>query len=137
MGDWMTVRVTGTCPLEEVEDLRRFLTATFGPLTPSVGLCGLGEWPGYSMDRVGNCAERGYTPEDVADQLRGALKVAPGLRLKVHCGGPYEQQLCVATVTAAEGLVSIGRPGEVQEVGEIDPGRVMEHLLAQLSRQRG
>ena len=58
-----------------------------------------------------------YDINDVAEALRHMVTLAPSLELKVHCGGDYESDTCVATVTVHAGEVSVG-PAEVPTVGE-------------------
>lgn len=137
MGNWMTVTIEGSIDPADAGAARAFVDITDGTRRfvnhmdvdwdrfhclcfcgPS--LQGLGLWipeAGGEFRAVGNLAERDYGPESVAETLRGLVAVAPSLRLKVHCGGDYESTDCVATVTVADGTVSLGSP-EVAEVGD-------------------
>lgn len=127
MGNWRTVRVVGTVDAAHVRplhdqlfyDLRSYgeQKNPFGPLTicgPS--LRGLNDWVKPQMDCVGNCAERDYTPLDIVAQLERVLPCAPSLAIKIHCGGDYESQACINTITVADGRVALGPP-EVTTVG--------------------
>lgn len=142
MGDWMTVMIEGTCDPAEVAALTEFLEVAdwiddesgwdFGPLSISDGLCGLGSWPAPTILRIGNCYERDYTPEDVADHLRRCLAVAPSLAVKVHCGGPYESLEVVATV-ASVGDVTVGAP-EREQLPPIPEEQKAVNFLKALNR---
>lgn len=143
MGNWRTVQIVGTCDAKEVDALRaacaysyddpdtmgNFHCLSFNPTRP--GLCGLGSWPGESMDASGNLAERNYGVEDVAETLRELVKVAPSLEVKVHCGGDYEGSECIATVTASNGSVEIGDP-EVERVRGASDDEIEGRLLRNL-----
>ena len=102
MGNWRTVNITGTMTAADASALRARLAYTyergdpgmdnFGPLSFSIespGLCGLGDWPAGQVSRCGNLAERDYSPEDVAEELRKLVHIAPSMLLKVHCGGDW------------------------------------------------
>ena len=138
MGNWCTVSLRGTLAAEHVDAVREFVTAkddwsNFHCLTGSLaGLCGLGMWPAEEIHADGNLAERNYNADDVAEVLREIVKIAPSLDLKVHVGGEYESEECVATVTAKDGDVTVGPP-EVAQVSGVDPmvmkGRLWNTLL--------
>lgn len=124
MGNWRLVNVTGTMSARDVAALREYLGYSFsvrddpawdrfGPLSfdrdkPSP--CGLNAWPAERVNACGNLAERDYSAEDVAEELRKLVHVAPSMLLKVHCGGDWESTECVATISAGEGLVAVGKP---------------------------
>jgi hypothetical protein len=145
MGNWMTVMIEGTCDEAEVGPLTEFLTAPdwrsdddagwdrLGPLSISEGLAGIGAWPARVMMRIGNCYERGYTPEDVAEQLRRCLEVAPSLDVKVHCGGDYESLKVRASVLCRGGEVGVGEPAR-EEIPPIPEDQMLGNLLKALSR---
>lgn len=132
MGDWMAVNIVGSCDTRELDALRRACRmgtgecddldddSGYGPLCIDgiVSLCGLGDWVAESMCVVGNCYERDFTPDCVAKQLRKLVLVAPSLSLKVHCGGAYEDKVCVKTVTTAGGVVTVGNP-EIAKLSEL------------------
>lgn len=142
MGNWRTVRLTGTVSADDLPALQRWVNIgddwdDFHPLC-NVGfsLCGLGDWTGTEMSAVGNLAERDYEPADVADALRKAVEVAPSLTLKVHCGGDWEAKECAATVTVADGQVSVGAP-EVpvvcgDELGDKATANLMRAMTGQV-----
>jgi hypothetical protein len=144
MGNWRTVIVEGTCAEHDVAPLREFLDGdwrgpkgdaaltSYGPLTMSTGLCALGKWPAATILASGNLAERDYTPEDVAEHLRRCAEVAPSLTVKVHCGGEWEADECVATVHLHDGVVHIGPPERTHVVGVSEDalrGRLLDALL--------
>lgn len=136
MGNWRTVRVVGTCDPRQVRALSQRVNvgldySNFGPLSNAGGICGLGAWPAPEIDRVGNLAERDYSPDAVADHLRELADVAPSLAVRVHCGGDYEDAGCVATVTLADGVVTVGPP-EVTDVGSVSAAQMRENLSTQL-----
>jgi hypothetical protein len=124
MGNWRTVNIVGTMSAEHAARLREALDygdyTRMGKMPPGVdclafssvhpGLCGLGAWPAETMNRCGNLHERGYSVEDVAAALRVLVESAPSMLLKVHCGGEYESETCVATISVGEGLVVVGKP---------------------------
>lgn len=130
MGNWRTVVVIGTVDKSEVEALQQRVTYTdadwnnFGPLSynpqrPSLfGLC---YWVGPTIVAAGNLAERDYSVERVADELTKFLAIAPSLNLKVHCGGDWESEQCIATITVEDGVVEIGKP-EVTSVHGVSEG---------------
>jgi hypothetical protein len=144
MGNWRTVHVTGTMSADHAAALRRLLDLgdytqmpdgyldgldvyclAFSTVRP--GLCGLGDWPAERMDRSGNLHERDYTVADVHRALEALVRIAPSMLLKVHCGGEYESDECVATISVGEGLVVTGPP----EAGKI-AGPPEEQMLANL-----
>jgi hypothetical protein len=138
MGNWRTVRIVGTCPVDDVEPLKQAIDdewndATWGPLTATRGLAGLGSWPAEKMDCVGNLAERDYDPEEVAAHLKRLVSHAPGLALKIHCGDEYEEKNCIATITVADGQVTEGPP-EVETVSEISDDQLMANFAAAVQR---
>ena len=57
------------------------------------------------------------------------MHVAPSMLLKVHCGGEYESDGCVATISVGEGLVVVGKPEVVSVAGPSD-----EQMLGNLVR---
>lgn len=145
MGNWRTVNLTGTVDEAEVEALRtrliydystpggfdNFGPLSFSPATPS--LAGVGDWVRPTIFACGNLAERDYGVEDVAETLRELVAPAPSLRLKVHCGGDWEDTACVATVTVADGVVTVG-PAEVETVASVSDDEAMGRLLRNLHR---
>jgi hypothetical protein len=126
MGDWKTVTIEGSIAPEDAAAARAFVDTGknwdrfhclcfYGP-----SLAGLGQWvpaAGGRVHAVGNLSERGYNVDAVAETLRELVAVAPSLDLKVHCGGPYEDKTCTATVTVKGGEVTVGPP-EVESVGD-------------------
>lgn len=128
MGNWRTVMIEGTCPADELPALRDSLDLTdifregveWLPLCISNGLAGLGNWPAETIRAGGNLFERDYAVEDVADHLRKLSEVAPGLRVKVHCGDDWESKDCIATVTLDENGVTQGPPEVAKVVGVSD-----------------
>jgi hypothetical protein len=149
MGNWRRVHIVGGMLAEEVEALKaeinqvlpaRFSTDLnhtpefksqqnkFGPLSYTGGLCGLGNWPAPSINAVGNLAERDYDCFAIADHLRKLSKVAPSLGVRVHCGGDYESDTCVATVVLFEGVAVI-RVAEIKGVPDMDPLEMQNNLL--------
>jgi hypothetical protein len=123
MGNWRTVNVVGTMGAEHAALLldaldegadyacgwdKPWACLTFSRARPS--LCGLNAWPAGHMSRCGNLAERDYSVQDVAKALEALLPIAPSMLLKVHCGGEYESEQCVATISVGEGLVVVGKP---------------------------
>jgi hypothetical protein len=136
MGNWRTVNIVGTIAPPDVADARAFVNtgddySRFHPLCNyGFSICGLGDWVREDVLACGNLSERDYSIEDVAQTLREMAAVAPSLRLKVHCGGDHESTACVATVTVAEGAVTVGPP-EVGQLGGMDAlakGRLAELL---------
>ena len=134
MGNWCTVSLRGTLAKDDVAAVREFVTAkddysNFHCLTGSIaGLAGLGMWPAEEIHADGNLAERNYDAESVAEVLREIVKIAPSLSLKVHCGGDYESTECVATVTAENGEVVVGKP-EVETVSGVSEDVAHGRLL--------
>ncbi len=81
----------------------------------------------------GNCFERDFGVEDIADHLRILAGVAPSLSLKVHCGDDWEAVGCIATITAGAGGVVVG-PAEVAEVTQASADEMRGRLLKMLGR---
>ena len=138
MGNWRTVQIIGTCSSKDVPNLREHLTvdndySNFHCLSSTGGICGLPNWAREHFDVIGNLAERDYSPEDVAEQLEKMVQDVPSLTVKVHCGGDYEDKKCVATVTVADGKVTIGDP-EIEEVPEISQEQMKANLYSALMR---
>ena len=152
MGNWRTVNITGSMREADAERLRALLDrADHGDLDNGVwtgwgdpydclsfdslcpGLAGLGPWPAATMNRCGNLAERDYDVEDVASALVALLRFAPSMLLKVHCGGEYESEECVATISVGEGVVAVGKPEQPTVAGPPD-GQVIGDLFTNLLR---
>lgn len=114
MGNWTTVNIVGTCAESEVAELRKALDPgrdyrNFHCLVCG-GICGLPNWAGTNINATGNLAERGYNAESVREQLEVLAMVAPSLAVKVHVGGENESSECVATVTLANMVATVGPP---------------------------
>lgn len=137
MGNWRTVNITGSIDEAEVPLLRERLGYSigtssgdpgwehFGPLSfnrDSPSLCGLNNWVRPVVFACGNLAERDYGVKAVAETLRELLAIAPSMRLKVHCGGDWESETCIATITVANGTVETGPP-EVERVAPVSDGQ--------------
>ncbi len=147
MGNWRTVNIIGTMSADHAAKLLDLLDhgpgydripwdAPYACLMFSrarPGLCGLGAWPAASMDRCGNLAERDYSVTDVAAGLDALVHAAPSMLLKVHCGGEYESDECLATISVGEGLVVAGKP-EREKVNGPPDSQVAEHLVTNLRR---
>ena len=137
MGNWRTVNIIGTVSESEVDNLRQACTynkqdySNFHCLSMSNGLCGLGHWVSTTINAQGNLADKGYSIEDVTEQLKELVKVAPSLKLKVHCGGDYESEDVLATITVEEKKVSIGKP-EVAKISGATERDMTERLFNQL-----
>jgi hypothetical protein len=97
------------------------------------GLGGLGAWPAETVSRCGNLHERNYSVQDVARALEALVHVAPSMLLKVHCGGDWESEECVATISVGEGLVVVGKP-ERATVDAPSEGQVMGNFFRNLLR---
>lgn len=140
MGNWTTVKLEGSCNAEDLPALRNAVNTeddweAFHCLCNNGGICGLGDWTGTKIDAVGNLAERDYGKDDVAEQLRELVKVAPSLKVDVHVGGDYESRKCVATVVCGNGKVSI-EPPRIQVIPEISQAQMQSAFLKAISRRR-
>jgi hypothetical protein len=153
VGNWRTVNIVGTMTAEHAAVLLDLLDygdysgddderysrvwgapyACLGFSSARPGLCGLGAWPAAQMNRAGNLAERDYSVQDVAGALRALVAVAPSMLLKVHCGGDWESDECVATVSAGEGIVAVGPP-EVETISGPSTAQMRQNLLTNLLR---
>ena len=137
MGNWRTVNMIGTCAANELDALRAACAVdensykNFHCLSTGSGLCGLGNWPAEEISAIGNLAERDYSVEAVASQLRELVKVAPSLSLTVHCGDDYESKTCVATIRVENGNVVVDAP-EVRQLMAIPEGQMQANLLKAL-----
>ncbi len=132
MGNWRTINIVGSIPTDELEAARKTCFYDYMNFDnvpkgfqehalcygSSIGLCGIGRWPDDQMNVTGNCFERDYDVEMVADALRIVVKAAPGARIKIHCGDDYEKLNCVATITYDGGEVVVGDP-EIETLREI------------------
>lgn len=140
MGNWRTVKLEGSCDPSEVDELRTACTMDNSAsggwhcLSMSNGLCGLGHWVGCHIDALGNLCERDYEVEDVAAQLEALAKVAPSLRLTVHCGGDRESKTVVASLVLEEGVVETCAP-MIATLGDISDAQMNSHFFAQLAQQ--
>lgn len=139
MGNWRTVTIIGTCSQEDVRRLADAIEvdadyANFHCLSAAGGLCGLPSWAATTIHVTGNLAERDYSVEAVAEQLKLLAWAAPSLAVKVHCGGDYEDTVCVATITVKHKDVAIGPP-EVDGIEAIPEGQMVRSLYAALQRQ--
>ena len=138
MGNWTTVKIEGACDAKDLPALRKAVNTgddwdAFHCLCNTGGICGIGDWTGTKIDAVGNLAERDYGKDDVAEQLRELVKVAPSLAVVVHVGGDYESKECVATVICESGKVSIEHP-RITEIPEISQAQMQNALLAAIFR---
>lgn len=150
MGNWRTVNMSGSMSAGDAAKLTRILEYDFGsgadglkvwsepyaclafnPRNP--GLCGLGAWPRETVSACGNLAERGYSVDDVRKALDALVIIAPSMLLKVHCGGEYESDECVATISVGEGLVVVGKPERATVAGP-STDQMMGNLFANLMR---
>jgi len=140
MGNWRRVQIIGTCDSADVPKLREALKPTDDysnwHCLMNGGLCGLPPWASEQINVVGNLAERDYTPHSVAETLLKLLGIAPSLDVKVHCGGDYESDTCINTVTARSApLVAVLEP-EVATIPEISADQMNGNLFEQLTRSR-
>lgn len=138
MGNWTTVKLEGSCSAEDLPALRAAVNTgddweAFHCLCNTGGICGLGDWTGTEIDAVGNLAERDYDKDDVAEQLRELVKVAPSLKVDAHIGGDYESKECVATVICDGGRVTI-EPPRIQEIPEISQAQMQSAFLEAILR---
>ena len=150
MGNWRTVNLSGTMSAEDAAKLNdaldygecggpRYRTVWGSPYaclsfsSTSPGLAGLGGWPAQNVDRCGNLAERDFSVEDVAGALRALVYYAPSMLLKIHCGGDWESQECVATISVGEGLVVVGKP-ERETIEGPPAAQIQENLMRNLLR---
>jgi hypothetical protein len=146
MGNWRTVEIVGHICAADAPAARAFVEigedwsgGRFHCLCyTGPSLCGLDRWlpaQGGDIDAMGNLSERNYDVDDVAETLRKLVEIAPSLEVKVHCGGDWEDENCIATVTVHDGEVTIGAP-EVEKVGtgmsERGAARMMALLLGDL-----
>lgn len=140
MGNWRRVHIIGTCVPYDVPALARAIDPgkdyeNFHCLSASGGIMALPRWAREKIDVTGNLAERNYSPDDVGEVLRGLRQLAPSLRVKVHCGGEYESERCVNTVTCDDDGVRVGPP-EVLRIGDIPESQMHENMADQLRRSQ-
>ena len=133
MGNWTTVHISGTCSKDDLPALKKAVNIgkdweKFHCLCNSRSLCGLNDWTAENISAIGNLAERDYGEDDVAEQLRELVKIAPSLKLKVHVGGDYESLDCVATINCAEGVVTIDDP-EIKALPAISDAQMQGNLM--------
>lgn len=140
MGNWRRVQIVGTCDRGDVLALRDALNYgndfdKFHCLCNG-GMCGLPNWAGENINAVGNLAERGYTPQDVADQLLKLITVAPSLNVKVHCGADYEGEKCINTVVASRTPMAAVLEPEIAVIPEAPVSQLHDNMMAQLYGRR-
>jgi len=137
MGNWRRVYILGSC--QDVESLDKQLRCEeFGSETwhclcymSKGGLCSLGNWATRSINAIGNLVERDYSVGDIVSQLRIIAKAVPSLDIKVHCGGDWEIDNCVATISVCQGEVTVGAP-EIKELPQIPDSQIQANLLGWL-----
>ncbi len=147
MGNWRTVKLEGTCDARHVAALREVIDLSgrdydnpdrshrYGPWAFGGGICGLPLWAAEEINATGNVYERGFSLEDIRSHLDKLAFVAPSLKLKVHCGGDYEDKKCIATIVCAPQLnTHIAKP-EIETIPEIDEQQMEHNLMTQLRRQ--
>jgi len=139
MGNWRTVQIEGTCAATDIAALRQYLAAgcedpRWGPLHCG-GACGLPNWADEEINVCGNLGERGFTPEDLRDELLKLCGVAPSLAVDVHCGGDYEDTKCVATVHLERGRSVVLDP-QIEAVGQPSPEQIEQQVMAMLQKTR-
>lgn len=137
MGNWRTVHIDGTLDEAQVEAARKACLSDWNKsdapyhalcFSPRGSLCGINDWPATRMSVIGNCYERDFSVEDIADALRDIVKVAPSLAVKVHCGGDHEDKTCVATIVVANGEVAVGPP-EARELPDISQAQMLGNFF--------
>jgi len=143
MGNWRAVNIDGTIDPAQVAAARKACLSDYRAageqpyhalaFSPPGSLCGIDEWMAPRMNVTGNCYERDFEVEDIAEALRIVQKAAPSLNVKVHCGGDYEDKKCVATITAADGAVTVGPP-EVETLPEQSEGDMTLRMMKLISR---
>ena len=138
MGNWRTVNIVGNIPKEYHSAMRAYFTLNdttyghFNCLMIGTGLCGLGDWIATDVYRIGNLAERDYTPVSVKEVLEYVGEHWPKCNLKVHCGDDYEKSNCVATVVLTDGKVEIRDP-EIKDINEIPGDQIKNNLFSSLT----
>ena len=136
MGNWTTVSISGTCNAKDVQALKAAINIgndwdAFHCLCNTGGLCGLGDWGATEINVIGNLAERDYDTQDVVEQLKELVKIAPSLNLKIHIGGDNESLDCVATVNCLDGDVIINE-AEIKTLPSIPEGQIKSNLMSAL-----
>ena len=134
MGNWRTVQIVGRCNNDDAWKLKKAINPSkgFHCLMNGGGICGLGDWVQEKIYAIGNLAERDYTVDDVADQLRKLAKIAPFLDIRVHCGGENENKRCVSTIKVVHGHVVIQKP-RIKTLPEIPRGQLEMNLMRALT----
>lgn len=139
MGNWMTVNIEGTCPASELPELKKIVSSTgnnyenFHCLVNSGGMAGVGDWAAEKIEASGNLAERGYSVEDVQEQLNVIGEKCPNADIKVHCGGDYESLECVNTVHLKNGIATI-LPPEKDNLEPLNEGKIRENFAKAIRR---
>lgn len=139
MGNWRTVNIIGKVDANEVEALKEACTVdsdynNFHCLSICNGLCGLGDWVQTNINARGNLAERDYTVEDVAEEFKKLVKIAPSLEVKIHCGGNNEDEKCIATITVKNREVKVHQP-ESELISGASKDEMQGRLLKQVIRK--
>lgn len=144
MGDWRRVQVIGTCGAADTSKLKAHLNCTnhmddsmwdrFGPLSHAGTLGAVPNWAREQFDAIGTLAERGFSPEEVKEQLEKLVEIAPSLKCRIHVG-ELTTAKCEATVVVVDGKVEVCDP-EVEEVPDAPTGQFESDLFAALSRKR-
>jgi len=139
MGNWRTVKMSGSIDKSEVALLRGLCDPETSdsemafPFLVGNSLCGLGNWVNDRgvIDACGNLYERDIELDDMLSALEYLANNLPSLTMRVHAGDDYESTDCVATFIVAKGTVTQGVP-EVKEIPEISADTMRGRLMSAL-----
>lgn len=144
MGNWRSVNIVGTIPEEHIEPMTEYFTLgdykdggwdRFNPLSIMRSIFGLPDWVQEEVKAIGNLSERDYSVESIAEVLKLIAKKWPGCKLKVHCGGDYEDKTCIATIALEDDKVETRYP-EVKMIDELSKEDIMDNLISSLTDGR-
>lgn len=139
MGNWRRVHIKGKCDPKDIPALKEYLDAwkrkeygICGPLHGG-GICGLSNWAGEEINKVGNLFERDYSVEDIHNELLRISGIVPSLYLVVHCGEDHEGDECIATVCLSRRHASTHKP-EVEKIPNLDKKTMHDNMIEQLKQ---
>jgi hypothetical protein len=128
MGNWRTVEIVGRVSPEQAVNMIEWLKEDDADwknidwdnyeehpieyLRMNRSLCGINQWVNEdgTITCQGNLSSKSPSDEDVERELNLLVEKYDTLELKLHLGGDYESDTCVATFTAKDGTVTKGDP---------------------------
>lgn len=149
MGNWRTVEMKGKVSPEQAEEMIEFLKQDSDNMDWDAeennpieylrmhrSLAGINYWVNEdgTIDRNGNLASKSPSDEDVLRELTFLAEKYDTLEMKLHLGGDYEDETCVATFTVKDGKVEKGSP-EIETVSGASDTELQSRMFGFLTRR--